>query len=60
MRVNFDAIQEIGPKVGAGRSFVSGPSFARSLIPVFGCGCVLIVSIYYTTAIGLKFGDLYT
>ena len=27
--VNFDPIQEIGPKVGGGRSFVSGPFFAR-------------------------------
>ena len=29
IQVNFDPIQEIGPKVGGGRSFVSGPSFAR-------------------------------
>ena len=29
IRVNFDPIQEIGPKVGGGRSFVSGPFFAR-------------------------------
>ena len=28
IRVNFDPIQEIGPKVGDGRSFVSGP-FSR-------------------------------
>ena len=27
--VNFDPIQEIGPKVGGGRSFVSRPFFAR-------------------------------
>ena len=27
--VNFDPIQEIGPKVGRGCSFVSGPFFAR-------------------------------
>ena len=25
IRVNFDPIQEIGPKVGGGHSFVSGP-----------------------------------
>ena len=29
IRVNFDPIQEIGPKVRGGRSFVSGPFFAR-------------------------------
>ena len=29
IQVNFDPIQEIGPKVGGGRSFVSGPFFAR-------------------------------
>ena len=29
IRVNFDTIQEIEPKVGGGRSFVSGPFFAR-------------------------------
>ena len=29
IQVNFDPIQEIGPKVGGGRSFVSGLSFAR-------------------------------
>ena len=29
IRVNFDPIQEIGPKVGGGCSFVSGPFFAR-------------------------------
>ena len=29
IRVNFDPIQEIGPKVGGGRSFVSGPLFVR-------------------------------
>ena len=29
IQVNFDPIQEIGPKVGSGRSFVSGPFFAR-------------------------------
>ena len=29
IQVNFDSIQEIGPKVGGGRSFVSGPFFAR-------------------------------
>ena len=27
--VNFDPIQEIGQNVGGGRSFVSGPFFAR-------------------------------
>ena len=27
--VNFDPIQEIGPKVGGGHSFVSGPFFTR-------------------------------
>ena len=27
IQVNFDPIQEIGPKVGSGRSFVSGPFF---------------------------------
>ena len=37
IQVNFDPIQEIGPKVGGGHSFVSepsfvsGPSFARLL-----------------------------
>ena len=29
IRVNFDPIKEIGPKVGDGRSFVSGCSFTR-------------------------------
>ena len=29
LQVNFDPMQEIGPKVGDGRSFVSGPFFAR-------------------------------
>ena len=29
IRVNFDPVQEIGRKVGGGRSFVSGPFFAR-------------------------------
>ena len=29
IQVNFDLIQEIGPKVGSGHSFVSGPSFMR-------------------------------
>ena len=29
IRVNFDPIQEIGQKVGGGRSFVSGPFFAK-------------------------------
>ena len=29
IRVNFDPIQEIGPKLGGGRFFVSGPFFAR-------------------------------
>ena len=29
IRVNFDPIQEIGPKVGGGCPFVSGPFFAR-------------------------------
>ena len=28
-RVNFDSIQEIGPKVGGRHSFMSGPFFAR-------------------------------
>ena len=28
IRVNFDPIQEIWPKVGDGRSFVGGPFFA--------------------------------
>ena len=28
-QVNIDPIQEIGPKVGGGHSFVSGPFFAR-------------------------------
>ena len=28
-QVNVDPIQEIGPKVGGGDSFVSGPFFAR-------------------------------
>ena len=29
IRVNFDPIQEIGPKVGGGRSFEGGRSFTR-------------------------------
>ena len=29
IQVNFDSIQEIGPKLGGGRSFVSGPFFMR-------------------------------
>ena len=29
IQVNFDSIQEIGPKVGGGCSFMSGPFFAR-------------------------------
>ena len=29
IQVNFDPMQEIGPKVGDGRFFVSGPFFAR-------------------------------
>ena len=29
IQINFDPIQEIGPKVGGGRSFVSGPFFVR-------------------------------
>ena len=28
-RMNFDPIQEIGPKVGGGCSFMSGPFFTR-------------------------------
>ena len=29
IQVSFNPIQEIGPKVGGGHSFVSGPFFAR-------------------------------
>ena len=29
IRANFDPVQEIGRKVGGGRSFVSGPFFAH-------------------------------
>ena len=29
IHVNFDPIQEIGPKVGGGSYFVSGPFFTR-------------------------------
>ena len=29
IQVNFDPIQEIGPKLGGGCSFMSGPFFAR-------------------------------
>ena len=29
IQINFHPIQEIGPKVGGGRSFVNGPFFAR-------------------------------
>ena len=29
IRVNFDPIQKIEPKVGGGHSFVSGPFFVR-------------------------------
>ena len=29
IQLNIDPIQEIGPKLGGGHSFVSGPSFAR-------------------------------
>ena len=29
IQVNFDPTQEIGPKVGGGHSFMSGPFFAR-------------------------------
>ena len=29
IQVNFDPIQEIGPKVGDGRSFVRGPYFTK-------------------------------
>ena len=35
IQVNFDPMQEIGPKVGGGRSFVSGPFFAR--LPPTSC-----------------------
>ena len=31
IRVNFDPIQEIGPKVGGGHSFMSGSSFTRAV-----------------------------
>ena len=29
IQVNFDPIQELGPKVGGGHSFMSGPFFTR-------------------------------
>ena len=29
IQVNFNPIQEVGPKVGGGHSFVCGPFFAR-------------------------------
>ena len=32
IQVNFDPIQEIGPKVGGGRSFMSGPFFCETMV----------------------------
>ena len=32
IRVNFDLIQEIGPKLGGGRSFVSVPFFYKTMV----------------------------
>ena len=34
IRVNFDLIQEIGPKVGGGRSFVSGTFFPETTVNI--------------------------
>ena len=38
IQVNFDHIQEIGPKVGDGCSFVSGPFIARLLVHTIFAG----------------------
>ena len=43
--VNFDPIQEIGPKVGGGRSFVNGPFFMRLRYILFP-GFSWLASIY--------------
>ena len=47
IRVNFDPIQEIGPKVGGGRSFVSGPFFARLRYLVQICDPALHANIEF-------------
>ena len=46
IRVNFDPVQEIGRKVGGGRSFVSGPFFARLRYRKRGDGILANVLIY--------------
>ena len=46
IRVNFDPVQEIGRKVGGGRSFVSGPFFARLRYRKRGEGILANVLIY--------------
>ena len=47
IRVNFDPIQEIGPKVGGGRSFVGGPFFMR----VRYLHLVMIAVLIYTNTL---------
>ena len=48
IQVNFDLIQEIGPKVGCGRFFVSGPFFARpTIVPLVNSLVVLTVVCDY-------------
>ena len=37
IRVKFDPMQEIGPKVGGGRSIVSGPFIARLQYTISAC-----------------------
>ena len=46
VRVNFEAVQEIGRKVGGGCSFVSGPFFARLRYRKRGDGILENVLIY--------------
>ena len=44
IRVNFDPIQEIGPKVESGRSFVSVPFFARLRYILLSVVCILNIT----------------
>ena len=47
IRVNFDPIQEIGPKVGGGRSFVKGPYFTK----LWYIHLVMIAVLIYTNTL---------
>ena len=49
IQVNFDPIQEIGPKVGGGHSFVSGPLFRETTVFTRG-GVHVLLEDYVTHA----------